>query len=232
MAGVNAVGNVGKKATAAVSMAVVLLTAAACGDDAGSSSSKPLSRAQLSRAALAQGDVPGYKISNESRDGGKHPARSMAKSCQPIADAMDPKASAYGKRFAVRRIIKNSKGSQVSMAEYLLVLFSAKSESAAKEAVKDVKKAISACGSGFKTASSGPTSKIRRVVPLKSRTGDAGVEFSVEYQSRMKRRYVVTQKGASMTTIVAQHASWLRYASVPQKIVDAQRQKLEKTAVK
>lgn len=218
----------GKKTVAVVSLAALLMGAAGCGDDKGSSSPKPLSRAQLSSAALVQGDVRGYRINDESGADSKRSARTTKKSCQPIVNAMAPKASAYDKRFAVRRIIK----SQNPTSDYLLVLSSAKSESAAEQTVKDLKEAVSACGSGFKTAPSGLMSRIRSVTADKASLGDHGVQFSVEYQSRMKSRYLVTQKGTTLTTILALDASSLRFVPVPQKIVDAQRQKLEKTAAK
>ncbi|MFD5701362.1 hypothetical protein [Streptomyces lasiicapitis] len=230
--GMGAMGTIGKKTAVAISVTAALLTAAACGDEKETPSSKPWSRDRLSSAVLVPGDVPGYKIRVESGADSKGLARSDKKSCQPIVNAMDPKDSAHDKRFVVRRLVKDLEDSQKPMADYLLVLSSVESQSAAEQTVKDLKKAISACGSGFKVGSSGLMSKIRRVTAQKSSLGNEGVEFSVEYQSRIKRRYVVTQQGASLATILAQHASLLRFASVPWQIVDAQRQKLEKAAAK
>ncbi|WJV46914.1 hypothetical protein [Streptomyces flavofungini] len=208
---------------------MLLLAAVACGDEKGSASSKPLSRAQLSRAVLTQGDMPGYKISKKSGSGNRDLVRADKKSCQPIVNAMDPEALAYENRFAASHIIKNTEGSRAPTAEYILTISSVESASVAKRTVKDLKKAISACNSGFKTGSSGLASKVSSVTAGEVSLGDEGVEFSVEYQSSLKRRYAVTQKGASLTTIVAQHASWRRLVPVPQKIVDAQRQKLAET---
>ena len=223
----------------AVSVGVVLMSAAACGDDKGSDSGgsggdKPLSRAQLSSAALAQGDVPNYTIREApaTGSGGAGPSRAAKKSCQPIVDAMHPEAAAYDKRLARRDIIKTPAASKNPTAEYLLALSSAQSESAAEQSVKDLKKAISDCGSGFETTPSGFTSKIRSVAANKSSLGDDGVDFSVEYRMGKKVRYVVKQKGASLISVSATAASDLKFVAVPGELVTGQEKKLEKASDK
>ncbi|MCX4665235.1 hypothetical protein OG453_00855 [Streptomyces sp. NBC_01381] len=131
-----------------------------------------------------------------------------------------------------RDIIKTPEGSQTPTAEYLLSLSSAKSESAAEQSVKDLKKAISACGSGFETTPSGLTSKIRSVAANKSDLGDDGVDFSIEYRMGKKVRYVVKQKGASVIRVSAVTASSLEFVAVPSELVTGQEKKLDKAADK
>ncbi|MGW5865799.1 hypothetical protein ACWFRJ_26855 [Streptomyces sp. NPDC055239] len=226
----------GTKAAVAVSVGVLLMAVAGCGDDKGSDSGgsagdKPLSRSQLSSAALAQGDVSGYTISEVSGAGSGGSARTAdKKSCQPIIDAMAPEASAYDKRLAARSIVKTPEGSDKATAAYRLVLSSAKSESAAKQSVRDLKGALSACGSGFKTKPSGLTSKIRTVSENKSSLGDDGADFSVEYQMGRKVRYVVMQEGASLTSVAAEDEFANTFVAVPKEVLDAQERKLDKAA--
>lgn len=229
----------GRKAALAASVGVLLMAAAGCGDDKGSDSGasggsagdKPLSRTQLSSAVLAQGDVPGYtirEVSGAGSDGGGSARTADKESCQPILNAMAPEAAAYDKRLAARSIVKTPEGSEKPTAAYRLVLSSAKSGSAAKQSVQDLKEAISACGSGFKTKPSGLTSKIRTVSENKSSLGDDGADFSVEYQMGRKVRYVVTQEGASLTSVAAEDEFASTFVAVPKEILDAQGRKLDK----
>ncbi|TGB08408.1 hypothetical protein [Streptomyces sp. MZ04] len=221
----------GRKSAAAVSVAVLLMAAAGCGDDKGSDSAgaEPLTQAKLSSAALGQGDVQGYTIREISANGGDS-VKAARKPCQPIVNAIYPEASAYDKRLAGRSINKTTEGSQKPTAAYRLVLSSAKSESAAEQSVQDLKKAISACGSGFETKPSGLISKIRTVSENKSGLGDDGVDFSLEYQIDRKVRYVVTQNGTSLTSISAETEFARKFVPVPQEILDAQEKKLNKAA--
>ncbi|MFG2500131.1 hypothetical protein ACGFSB_18210 [Streptomyces sp. NPDC048441] len=223
----------------AVSVGVLLMAAAGCGDDKGSDSGgsggsvgdKPLSRSQLTSAVLAQGDVPGYTIravSGTGSDAGGSARTADKESCQPIVDAMAPEASAYDKRLAARSIVKTPEGSDKPTAAYRLVLSSAKSGAAAKQSVQDLKKAISACGSGFGTKPSGLASKIRTVSENKSSLGDDGADFSVEYQMGRKVRYVVTQEGASLTSVAAEDEFAHTFVAVPKEVLDAQGRKLDK----
>ena len=232
----------GRKAAVAVSVGFLLMAAAGCGNDkasdaedsGGSGGDKPLSRAQLSKAALAQGDVPSYTIREASATGSGDagPTRTADKSCKPIVDAMHPEASAYDERLVRRDIVKTPAGSQTPAAAYLLALSSAKSESAAEQAVKDLKEAIDSCSSGFETTPSGFTSKIRSVAVNKSGLGDDGVDFSVEYRMGKKIRYVVKQKGASLIRVSATAASSRKFVDVPSELVTGQEKKLDKAVGK
>jgi hypothetical protein len=222
-------GAAGKKYAAAISVAAVLLTAAACGDEKGSDSgSKPLSRARLSSAALAQGDVANYTITEVSAS--TRSARAVKKSCQPIINAMYPEVSAYDKRLAGRSLVKTSENSQKPTAAYRLVLSSAKSESAAEQSVKALKSAIAACGSGFDTNLSGLGKKIRSVTANKSSFGDDGVDFSLEFQIGRKVRYAMVQHDASLISVSAEDEFAHTFVAVPNEIVNVQKRKLDKAA--
>ncbi|WP_150477203.1 hypothetical protein [Streptomyces alboniger] len=212
-------------------MTALLLTTAACGEDGGTGSAEgnPLSKAQLSDAVLTtQRDLPGYAIREVSGSGAEGSARAIKKVCQPIIDVTQPGATAYQKRLIMRSIAKKPTGSRNPAAVYLLALLSTESEAAAEEFVKDLKSAINACDSGFRTTSTGIHNKIRSVTANKVRFGEGGVDFSLEYRTGVKIRYVVVQDGAALTNISAQDQFAHTYMPVPEEIVDAQRRRLEK----
>jgi hypothetical protein len=111
------------------------------------------------------------------------------------------------------------------------VLSSAESESAAQQAVQDLRSAISACGSGFTATLSGEEYKIRRSFVNESDLGEKGLDFSLEYQTGMKIRYVMVQSGASSIRISASDQFARKFVAVPRKIIDAQQKKLEEAAM-
>ncbi|WP_159043847.1 hypothetical protein [Streptomyces sp. NRRL S-1521] len=218
-----------KCAVAAICVAALLLTATACGDDKGTdpSGGEPLTQKELSRSALDQGDVSGYEVTEVETVKGRTP-KAGNESCQPIVDAMFSDASAFDERAAARSIVEQTKGSRNPAAAYRLVLSGVESESAGEQEVTGLKKAIADCGSGFSTDASGISKKIRSVRPNKSSVGEEGVDFSLEYQSGRKVRYVVKRVDASLLTIAAETQFAHSFTPVPQKIVEAQTSKLEK----
>ncbi|WP_158708962.1 hypothetical protein [Streptomyces sp. NRRL S-920] len=224
-------GIASKRIATSLSMTAVLLSATACGGDKGADSAgaEPLTQAKLSSAALAQGDVPGYTISETTIDSGAS-ARAAKKSCQPIVNAVYPAASAYDGRLVGRSIVNKPGDSQKPIVAHRLILSSAKSESAAEQSVKDLKSAITTCGSGFDTNLTGPTKKIRTVKTNESSLGHDVVDFSLEYQTGRKIRFVVVQSGASLASISAEDRFAHRFVAVPKRIVEVQQRKLDKAA--
>jgi hypothetical protein len=224
--------SVGKKTAVTVASALMFLSTAACGSENGSEEGgkEPLSKAELSSAVLNQGDVPGYTISDESDRNSDRSARASNKSCQPIVAAMFPAISALDGRVVLRSIVQTPKGSERPGASYQLVLSSAESESAARQAVQDLRSALSTCSSGFKATLSGQEYKMRRIVVNKSDGGENSVDFSLEYQMGAKVRYVMIQKGVSLTRISASNQFANKFVTVPSKIIEAQQQKLDETA--
>ncbi|MEU6027453.1 hypothetical protein ABZ825_10565 [Streptomyces tauricus] len=221
--------SIGKKTTATVASTLALLGTAACGSDKGPAEGErePLGKAELFSAVLTQGDVPGYTISDESDRNSDRSSRASNKSCQPIVAAMIPATAAFKGRVVLRSIVQTPKGSERPVASYQLVLSSAESESAARQAVQDLRSAISACGSGFNATLSGEEYKIRRAVVNKSDAGGNRVDFSVEYQMGAKIRYVMVQNGASLTRLSASNQFANKFVAVPSKIIEAQQQKLD-----
>ncbi|MFS8204850.1 hypothetical protein ACLVWQ_40030 [Streptomyces sp. CWNU-52B] len=223
-------GSVGKRVTVTVASTLVLLSTAACGSDKGPGEEerKPLGKAELSSAVLTQGDVPGYTISDESDSNSDRSARASNKACQPIVAAMFPATAAFDGRVVLRSIVQTPKGSERPEASYQLVLSSAESESAARQAVQDLRSAVSACASGFKATLSGEEYKMRRAVVNKSDAGDNSVDFSLEYQMGAKVHYVMMQNGASLIRVSASNQFANEFVAVPSKIIKAQQQKLNK----
>ncbi|WP_159074377.1 hypothetical protein [Streptomyces dioscori] len=214
---------VGRKSVVMTCLAVVLFGAAACGDEAGA---EPLSKSQISRAVLSQGDVPGYNFFDESRAETDKSARADKKACQPIvAFAIAPEMSAYDKRSARQRITKSEKPD----ADYQLILTSAESEAAAQDALKDLKSAVTACSSGFNLTYSGQTNKVRRVTSDKTSSGSQ-INILFEYQAGMKIRYVVMREGATLVRISAATRYANEFVTVPKRISEKQFQKLRKVA--
>ncbi|MEU9879302.1 hypothetical protein [Streptomyces phaeochromogenes] len=207
-------------------MATVLLGAAACGDE-GAADDEALSKSQISRAVLTQGDVPGYRFFDESRAETDKSARATKKACQPIvAFAMAPEISAYKNRSARQSITKSEKPD----ASYQLILTSMESEAAAENALTELNSAVSACASGFDVKYSDDRSKIRRVTADKASSDNSEINILFEYQMGMKIRYVVMQKGATLIRISAELQFPSEFASVPKQIIDEQTRKLEKIA--
>ncbi|MGC5565608.1 hypothetical protein ACPYPG_22590 [Streptomyces sp. FR-108] len=214
---------VGRKIAVVTSCAAVLFGAAACGDDAGA---EPLSKSQISRAVLSKGDMPGYNFFDESRAKTDKSARADKKACQPIvAFAVAPEISAYDKRSARQSISKSEKPD----ASYQLILTSAESGSAAEDALKDLKSAVSACSSGFNLTYSDQTNKVRRVTSEKTSSDDE-INILFEYQAGMKIRYFVMREGAALIRISAATQYADEFVAVPKWIIEKQSQKLEKVA--
>ncbi|WP_404194282.1 hypothetical protein [Streptomyces tauricus] len=215
-----------RRAVAMASIAAVLLGVSACGSEE-AAGEEPLSISQLSRVVLTQGDAPGYKFFDESRAETDHSARADRKACQPImALAIAPEISAYDKRSARQSIMKSKKPD----ASYQLILTSVESESAAKDALTDLKSAVSACGSGFNVTYSGQKSKVRRVTADKASYGHSEVNILFEYQMGAKIRYVVMRQGATLIRISAATQNAHEFVAVPKQIIDKQFRKLEKVA--
>ncbi|MEV7344069.1 hypothetical protein [Streptomyces sp. NPDC093544] len=223
-------GIVGKRVAATIATTVVLLSATACGGDEGTAGSEPLTKAQIKQAALNQGDVPGYTIRDNSDIKSDPSAQAVQKSCQPIVAVMAPVVSSNDERLALRSIVRTSTGSESPEASFQLVLSSAGSESAAEQAVQDLRNAISSCSSGFEVTLSGEDYRIRQVAANKTDLGDKSVDFSLEYQMGRKIRYVMVQNGASLTKISASDQFEHNFIAIPQKIVDAQQRKLDEAA--
>ncbi|MGI5197343.1 hypothetical protein ACQEVY_27560 [Streptomyces sp. CA-288835] len=219
-----------KRVTAAIAVTVALLSATACAEDKGTAENEPLTKTQIAQAALNEGDVPGYTIRDNSGVQSDPSARAAKKSCQPIVAMMAPVASADDERLALRSIVKTPTGSESPEASYQLVLSTAGSESAAEQAVQDLRGAVSSCGSGFEVTLSGEDYKIRQVAVNKSELGEKAVDFSLEYQMGRKMRYVMVQNGASLTKISASGQFESKFIAVPQKIIDAQQRKLDEAA--
>ncbi|MFF0364380.1 hypothetical protein [Streptomyces fungicidicus] len=218
----------GTRAVLAGPIIAALFGVTACGTEAGEEeNAQPLSGAQLSKAALSQGDVAGYTIREASPGSKGGSAGASDESCRPIANALDPEAMAYGGRLVERDIWKTPTGSEAADASYRLMLFSAESTAAAEKAVQDLKKAVSSCGSGFEVTLAGEKYKVRQVLLNKSAFGNESVDFSLEYQMGMKRRYVVVSSGASLSIFSASNQLDNAFIAVPDELVDEQKSKLE-----
>ncbi|MDT6969747.1 hypothetical protein AB0N39_00565 [Streptomyces cellulosae] len=201
---------------------------AACGTETSEEgNAQPLSGAQLSQAALSQGDIAGYTIRDVSAGSKAGSAEVSDESCRPIADVLTPESLAYDGRLVQRDIWKTPTGSEVADASYRLMLLSAESGEAAEKAVQDLEKAVSSCGSGFEVTLSGEAHNVRQVLLNKSEFGDESVDFSFEYQMGMKRRYVVVSSGASLSIFSASNQRNNAFIAVPGELVDEQKSKLE-----
>ncbi|MFC8421831.1 hypothetical protein ACFUN7_13265 [Streptomyces sp. NPDC057236] len=218
----------GTRAVLAGPIIAALFGMTACGTETGEEEdAQPLSGAQLSKAALSQGDIAGYTIRDLPAGSKGGSAGTSDESCRPIADVLDPEAMAYDGRLVQRDIWKTPTGSEVADASYRLMLFSAESREAAEKVVQDLEKAVSSCGSGFEVTLSGEKHKVRQVLLNKSDFGNESVDFSFEYQMGMKRRYVMVSSGASLSIFSASNQLENAFIAVPGELVDEQKSKLE-----
>ncbi|MFI7010249.1 hypothetical protein [Streptomyces sp. NPDC050145] len=225
--------------------ALVALTATAgCGgggtDDGGKTGDKPaakapatakpglepLGMAQLKKAALAQGDVKGYRITPAAEDeipDVSVPAKPA--SCQAIADLFllgtEPDAEA--------RVARSVISTDATDATLLKVGLFGHEEANAKKILADVREQSENCHSYEHTDYQYSDVKPGEAPKL----GDEAVAFTVRGNvdgTKMTFGYTVVRSGSSLVVFQALNALGGAKAEVPDAVVEAQMGKLEKQA--
>ncbi|MEV7195834.1 hypothetical protein AB0N81_29105 [Streptomyces sp. NPDC093510] len=233
------------RAVVAASVTVALGLTAACGSDNGdsgdkgkkspekSAAAKPvakkstvLSAADLEKAALAKGDLKGYKV--EKMSAADMPSQTVPAdpaACQPFADMF---------MFATQPAAKNRLGRTLTGpdeldATVISLALLAHEKADAEKIMEGLRKATKKC-----TAYEHADSKYRDVAALPApKAGDDAVSYKVVGDIQGQKTpmsFTVVRSGSTLAAFYSINLLKPKEFGVPTKIVDAQVNKLEKLA--
>ncbi|MEU6312916.1 hypothetical protein [Streptomyces sp. NPDC047014] len=190
----------------------------------------PASGSRLERAALAQGDLPGYQISAQGKNPGAPDGQPQAdkKACQPLADIMGDKPDP-----AARETVNRGIGSQKQVGLAVSASVSSYAESDARTLMARLRAAVPACGTGFSATVGQQTGSYREVRAAEYRTGgDETVSWTTTAAAQgvsAQVHLVVVREGGTVVRLMALNvASAGQKAQVPQEVADKQLDKLAK----
>ncbi|MFJ3927252.1 hypothetical protein [Streptomyces sp. NPDC090022] len=195
-------------------------------------SAAPRSGSALEKAALEQGDLPGYQISAQGKNPSAPNGQPQAdkKACQPLADAMGDKPDP-----AARETVNRGVGSQKQVGLAVSASVSSYSEADAKRLLSRLGQAVAACGAGFTATVEKHTGAYRDVKAVAYPTnGDESVSWtttaSAEGVSALVHLVVVRQ-GATVVRLMALNvAGGSAKAEVPHEVADKQLEKVRGAA--
>lgn len=197
--------------------------AAKGGDGADGDASVPLTPAELERAALATGDLPGFQVSadrNALAPAGQPVADETE--CQPLADAMgeepDPKAT---------HTVSRGLGSLDALGLAVSASLSSYSEVDAEKLIDGLEAAIAACGTGFGAVLDGRSGTYRDVkaVPFTVPGGDETVSWTTvatDEGGASPFHLVVVRKGATVARFTAFDLAGRKPPRVPEDVAGTQ----------
>lgn len=251
-----------RRAALAASAAALALLVTACGgadgDDAGDKggssaapevpAAKPLTAAELEKAALAQADVRSGKVVTEvpkTDDIAQSEVETGEAACAPLANAQSltyvGKPAATVKRGWTSAPKKPAKGAGIEEAmlagldiSKLYVTLASYPDGGAEQAMKDLTAAAEKCAGGFEYTAKGSESKVVSVVTTEApKGGDEALavtlNIAVEGGGKAPMKTVVVRKGATLAYFpvlnMASAASGKDFA-FPTEIVDVQLAKL------
>lgn len=254
-----------RRAALAASAAALALLATACGgeggDDAGddqdkggspsapgTSAAKPLTAAELEKAALAQSDVRSGKVVTEvpkTEEIAQSEVDTAEADCAPLAHAQSAtyvgKPAATVKRGWTSAPKKPAKGADVEDAvmagldiNRLYVTLASYEDGGAEQAMKELTAAADACAGGFSYTAKGSENKVVSVVTTEAPGGGdealaVTLNIAVEGGGKAPLKTVVVRKGATLAYFpvvnMASAASGKDFV-FPAEIVDAQLAKL------
>lgn len=184
----------------------------------------------LERAALAQGDLPGYQISAQGKNPNAPDGQPQAdkKACQPLADIMGDKPDP-----AARETVNRGVGSQKQVGLAVSASVSSYAESDAKALIARLKAAVAACGTGFSATVEKQTGSYREVRAAAYRTtGDESVSWTTTAAAQgvsAQVHLVVVREGDTVVRLMALNvAGAQQQALVPQEVADKQLEKVRK----
>ncbi|MEU1073939.1 MULTISPECIES: hypothetical protein [unclassified Streptomyces] len=224
----------------AVLSASALLLTTACGSGA-ASDDKAAARAShpsstpataLQRAALAQGDVPGYQVSAGTTARNRTRPRADRRQCQPLADVMgdrpDPRA---------RETVDRGLGSQRRLGLAVTATLSTYARPDAEKLVDDLRAAVAACP-GF-TADLGATAST--YARVKARPYRIGGDESVSWSASSTQvgvdtpvHVVVVRQGATVVRFMTlnlgapSRGGAQELVEVPRDVADRQVEKVRR----
>ncbi|PKV87466.1 hypothetical protein [Streptomyces sp. TLI_146] len=184
--------------------ASALLLTTACGSSGGGSDGKAsarkgsssAARTALQRAALEQGDVPGYQVSADTTAQGRSRPQADRKPCQPLADVMGDQPNPQA-----RETVNRGLGSQRKLGLAVAASLSAYTRPDAENLIRDLRAAVAAC-SGFKVDLGGTSSRYGSVRARPYRIGgDESVSWSAsstQVNVETPVHIVVVRQGATI----------------------------------
>ncbi|QKV94503.1 hypothetical protein HUT19_24365 [Streptomyces sp. NA02950] len=219
---------------------LVLTTACSGGSDDGDAKATPSAdrgrsatpaATRLEKAALAQGDLKGYRVTSRKAENWASGQPKAGKSaCQPLADITGDKPSAKAKE-TVRRGLNSHKapykGITAGISRY--------SGAGARSFMRELKSALSACSGGFSTTLSGRTVSYRQVrtQPTKAAGDDiVGYRTTASAQgTKIPMSFVAVRSGSTIALFLGVDFKGLAEFPVPRAIVDKQLEKLRKAGL-
>ncbi|WP_246097977.1 hypothetical protein [Streptomyces botrytidirepellens] len=196
---------------------------------------EPLSASALERAALARADLKGAglkgyeigKMTEREFNGGKE-AKALKPGCRPLAALMgtgfDP-----APRNSVYRSYAAASGRDAGVSG--IIRLSSYGPGDAEKTVKDLRKAISACGGGFAaTDGSGKRADVAEVTSLDApAAGDEALAYSMVDDGKDKAviAFTVVRTGPQLTVMFGVNLTKPTQSAVPKTVVERQVRKVE-----
>ncbi|MFF3017051.1 hypothetical protein [Streptomyces sp. NPDC057939] len=184
----------------------------------------------LERAALVQGDLPGYQVSAQGKNPNAPDGQPQAdkKACQPLADIMGDKPDP-----AARETVNRGIGSQKQVGLAVSASVSSYSEGDAKRLVSRLRDAVAACGTGFAATVEKQTGSYRDVKAVPYRTAaDESVSWTTVAAAggvSAQVHLVVAREGDTVVRLMALNVTGAgQQATVPQEVADKQLEKVAK----
>ncbi|MGW0768361.1 hypothetical protein [Streptomyces sp. NPDC002676] len=152
------------------------------GTDAAGPAAKALSAAELKNRIIAEGEVPGHKVTAVQ---GGIPAKSTLKvtdaACQPVAYALFGQSPGD----AAAQTSREAAAAEKSMnADLTVVTLSSYNGDGAEKALQSVSDGVKACAGGFAVKPDGDRQQITKIAEEKSSgSGDASVAFAATSKS-------------------------------------------------
>ncbi|WP_432037264.1 hypothetical protein [Streptomyces cucumeris] len=186
---------------------------------------------RLEKAALAQGDLKGYRVTTRKAENwASGQPKSRTRACQPLADATGDEPSPAAKE-TVRRGVNGHKAPWKGVTAGI----SSYGAAEAKTFMRELKAALGKCSGGFSTTLSGQTVRYGevRAEPLTA-TGDDSVGYGMTASARgtkIPMRVVAVRSGSTVALFMGVDFKGLSEFPVPRVIVDKQLAKLEKAGL-
>ncbi|MFG2295014.1 hypothetical protein [Streptomyces sp. NPDC048603] len=188
----------------------------------------PAPRTPLEKAALAQGDLPGYQISAQGKNPNAPDGQPQAdkKACQPLADIMGDEPDPTS-----RETVNRGVGSQKQLGLAVSASISSYGEDDAKRLMGRLREAVAACGTGFSATVEKQTGRYTEVKPATYKAdGDETVSWTTVAAAEgvsARVHLVVVREGATVVRLMALNVAGAKTpAEVPHEVTDKQLAKL------
>ncbi|GAB2867490.1 lipoprotein [Streptomyces deserti] len=219
--------------------------------ESGSSSSsapaaKALTKAELEKLLLAQGEVKGYKVTSgdDTLPKSKSEVKTDKAACDPLAWSTAALAPGDTDANASNSVAEDKASTATAQPEDIADAFdinmtfvglSSYEGDGAEQAMKAVSDGVTACSGGFGLAADGENSKVTKIAPQKgSGLGDESVAFSedvdMDGEGSATFHTEVVRKGNTIATFYTVNFAALgsgKAAEIPAAVVEAQVAKLK-----